>query len=80
MSDSVSMWVIYDHPKDYPKNFVARRWVVAGTGVGKPCPTQDEKLADTLHELRESLRSQHPGLTVIPRDQGDDPVIVESWI
>jgi hypothetical protein len=67
-------WAVYDHPRDYPQSFVARRWV----GIaGKMIPTADMFVAETLDEVRALLP---PGLVYFPRRRGDDPVIVETWL
>ena len=71
--DSLSMWVIYDHPKDFPDGFIARRHEATRTG---PHPTDDIKTAASL--LRRELASQ--GLTRLTRDPDDDPKIVEVWL
>jgi hypothetical protein len=65
------MWVIYDRPADFPKAFVARRW------VGEKA-TDDVILATSLGQLRDVMRSKH--LTRIDRHKSDDPVIVETWL
>jgi hypothetical protein len=65
------MWVITDHPKDLPNHFVARRWV---HGV----PTAEGLVSQHLENLR--ARMEAMGLVCIPRDECDDPVIVESWL
>jgi len=67
-------WTVYDHPRDYPAHFVARRWVAAG---GDVIPTDDMFIADTLDELRALLP---PGMVCFPRMPLDDPKIVECWM
>lgn len=72
----LSVWVVYENPKDLPfVPFVVREQVVH---------------ADTLwinpqsygfHDLLEARAwLEQLGLTCIPRDPDDDPVIVESWV
>lgn len=66
----MNAWTIYDHPKDRPNCFVARRFENAN-------PTLEVLTAPTLDELRRKL----PGVTQrIPRDPRDDLCIVEVWI
>jgi hypothetical protein len=67
-------WTIYDHPRDYPDCFVARRWITKGYDV---IATADTFTAATLDEVRALLP---PGLIVFPRCSNDDPVIVEVWL
>jgi hypothetical protein len=73
--ERVSLWTVYDHPRDYPDVWVARRSEV---GVGAaPRPTSDMFTAETLDELRALLPR---GLVCLARSPGDDPVIVEVWL
>lgn len=64
------IWVVYDHPRDYPEDFVARLfiWDKATTKTLK---------ASTLGELRTLLPG---GLTRLERNPQDNPVIVETWL
>jgi len=75
MTAVLSVWTIYDHPRDYPNHFVARRSeVLLGGAIG----TTDEMFtASTLAAVRALLP---PGLYRLPRYPADDPVIVEIWI
>lgn len=72
--DPLSMWTVYDHPRDYPDVFVARRFEITR---GLSGPTNDMFTADTLDELRRLLP---PGLFCLLREPDDDPKIVETWI
>lgn len=67
----LSIWVIYDHPDDCPHEFCARRHEVPGKG------TQDVIVFE-LEGLRLFFRTA--GLVCVCRQEGDDKVIVESWI
>lgn len=67
----VTTWVIYDHPADYPRSFVARKWV--GDDVS------DEVLcANSVAALRSALEQK--GLHRLPRHHTDSPMIVETWL
>lgn len=66
----LELFVIYDHPRDYPGHFVVRRWSGAK-------PTQDFAIADTLEKARAEVPM---GLHRLPHQQGEDPAIVETWI
>lgn len=74
-SDKLSLWTVYDHPKDYPDCFVTRRSTVGPGGVVEI--TSDMFAADSLEELRALLPR---GLVCIGRNPFDDPVIVEVWL
>lgn len=65
----LELWTIYDHPLDFPDQFVARCF------LGDQ-PTDRYLTADTLEELRRLLP---PGLICFTRDPYDDPAIVETW-
>lgn len=68
--DPPELWAVYQSPKDFPGQAVARRF------VGQ-VPTTTTLVADTL----DALRAQRPAhLTTAPRAAGDDPVIVETWL
>lgn len=70
----MNQWVIYDHPSDYPDSWVARRFAI---GVGTVQATEDV-LTGPLEMLRDHMFGL--GLYCLPRQVGDDPVIVEVWI
>lgn len=65
----LEMWTIYDSPSDLPGRFVARRWL-----LDRPTETILQDL--TLEGLREKLPA---GLIKFPRNDRDDPKIVETW-
>jgi hypothetical protein len=69
------MWTVYDHPKDFPHSFVARRFEVA---KAVSWPTDDILVSGDLDMLRDELAAR--GLTPITRDPDDDPKIVEVWL
>jgi hypothetical protein len=71
----LSMWTIYDHPKDFPNTFVARRFETSAAGSR---PTADIMISPTLDDLRDQLSAR--GLTAIHRSPEDDPKIVETWL
>ena len=73
--DTLSMWTIYDHPKDYPDTYVARRWEVGPTGA---MATRVLMTSEDLGWLREQMEDM--GLTCLARVDGDDSKIVETWL
>lgn len=73
----LSMWTVYQRPRDFPKvEYLARRWEVVD-GVAHGVPTRDVRTARTLEGIRESLP---PGLCRIERGASDDLAIVEVWL
>lgn len=73
--DALSMWTVYDRPHDFPHCFVARRFELVG---GNAHATQDTIIGPTLEAVRQRLDAM--GLHCITRSEGDDPVIVETWL
>jgi hypothetical protein len=71
----LTAWTIYDHPRDYPESFVARQYDLEG---GEPVPTANVMIAASLETLRDIFLER--GLTCFPRNEGDDAVIVETWL
>lgn len=71
---AISMWTIYLDAKDYPGQYVARRFVV---GPGTVSPTTDV-MVRPLPDLRDALARR--GLVHMARNDGDEPQIVETWI
>jgi hypothetical protein len=67
----LTLWTIYDHPKDHPDEIVARRHEMPGG------PTEN-KIGGDLELLRDVFRQA--GLHCLPRHEGDDAKIVETWI
>lgn len=68
--EKIALWVVYDHPKDMPEFFVARKWLTDQ-------PTEVTFKADSLEALRNLLPH---GLHRLPRHMNDDPKIVEVWL
>jgi hypothetical protein len=75
VNDKLSIWTVYDHPTDYPSEFIARRFEVDVAGSR---PTDDVLGSTSLDLLRNELAAR--GLTVINRMPADDKKIVEVWL
>ena len=70
----LSMYVVYDHPHDFPDDYVVRRWDTSQRGFW---PTGEHWTAKSLKEARAKL----PGnLHRIPHQVGEDTKIVETWL
>lgn len=67
------LWTVTHNTSDYPQHYIARPSIV------KPEVTALAAIlmASTLTELRNILPI---GLTCLPRQSEDDPVIVEVWL
>jgi hypothetical protein len=73
---TLAMWTVYRHPKDYPDKYVARRFDVDAGGAR---PSASIIITPDLTTLRNILQFEMH-LTNLPRNEGDDPVIVETWV
>lgn len=71
----LAMWTVYDHPKDHPDVFVARRFELQD---GTMTPTGAVQQHQDLAQLRLDMRAS--GLFCLKRAPSDDPVIVEVWL
>lgn len=77
----LEIWTIYDHPRDFPDNFVARKFL-------NDMPTDEILVASNLLEIRELIQnlSSESAIPIaspscrIARSPEDDPNIVESWL
>lgn len=69
-SNTLSIWVVYENPTDFPDCFVARKWLM-------DTPTTELILDASLEGLRKKLP---PGLARLARADLDDPKIVETWL
>lgn len=66
-------YVIYERPKDFPNNYVVRRYTFFPGRV----EIGEYLLADSLEQARSFIPL---GFVPIGRDPTDDPVIIETWI
>ena len=73
----LTMFTVYQRPKDYPDEFVVREYEIRQEQV---VASRLVVRAPTLDAARRALRRRRPDLVCIPRALADDPVIVESWI
>ena len=76
MTTSLALWVVYDHPADYPASYVARRFDTDAKGS---MPTESIIICPELEMLRMILAIDM-GLTCLARAETDDRVIVETWV
>lgn len=80
-SKFLRLYVVYDHPRDYPDHYVVRCWVLiqlprfGAVSVRHP---QYLFLSTDLQPIRSMLF--HSGLKCLTRSEGDESVIVESWL
>jgi hypothetical protein len=65
------LWTVYERPRDFPNSCVARKWIGEN-------PTPQILIAPSVEALRVIFRGA--GLACIPRQEGDEPHIVEIWL
>jgi hypothetical protein len=68
----VPIWVVYDHPRDFPSNYVARLWI-------NDKPTESMMIGPDLEKLRQAIWKHGATVKLMPHE-GDDPVILETWL
>ena len=71
------MWRVYKHPKDYPGEYVARKFVITEDFYG---PNNESISSRSLRDVRNVLRSLYSGLLQLKRLPDDGPDIVEVWL
>ena len=77
MFDPFIIWVVYDHPTDYPDDYVARKFTVTHKD-DKGTPTDEILVSKRLEDIREVMRFKR--LIAIARFTVDDPKIIETWL
>lgn len=86
--NTLEVWTIYAHPRDYPQGYVVRRAVIGGGREcpkcladlpHDPCPLAD-KVAHYARDLLEARSFVPLGLGRILRSRDDDPAVVECWL
>ena len=71
----LEIFTIYFNPIDFPGKYVVRRFQIERAG-----PIADAEpliVCDTLDEARNAIPD---GLYCMPRQERDDPQIVENWL
>lgn len=71
----LTSWVIYFNTSDYPGKYVGRLHTCE---AGTVTPTAHHRVSGTLEEARKHVPRQND--FCMQRKEGDDPVIVETWI
>jgi hypothetical protein len=71
------MWTVYRHPKGYPGEYVARKFVITEDFYG---PSNESISSRSLRDVRNVLQSLYSGLIQLKRPNDDEPHIVEIWL
>jgi hypothetical protein len=78
IKETMYTYTIYDHPSEFPNDFVVRRFTIVRTS---PIPVPDETIFYKSHDLKEiRMKMYRMGLTRIVRDPSDPPRVLETWI
>lgn len=73
MNGGLRMWTIFRHPLDAPGMYVTREFLIWGE---EPIPFRGRP----AFTLRGARRHVPQWATLLARDPGDHPSVVESWI
>lgn len=74
----ITFYVIYDHPRDYPNDFVMRKQMSVFVPRHAPFQIQDKACeVGTLEEMRARIPK---GAHNLGRHHNDDAVILEVWM
>lgn len=77
------LMAIYDRPRDFPSQIVVRRWSYGADGT--LAPAADVLTFDVAQLGQRGATSaartycKRLGLRFLPRNGGDDPVLMETW-
>lgn len=73
----LSFYAIYDHPEDYPNDWIIRRWNVVARN---PLPQPETKaiVCEDAEAARQRIQELKPGAILITIDD-PDPHIYEVW-
>ncbi len=76
MSDKLAIYTVYKHPKDYPDDFIVRRFIIDS---GIPVPDEEVFMyAKTVEEIHD--RFVRAGKFFINRYEDDDPKIIGVYL
>jgi hypothetical protein len=81
--DDSCLMAIYDRPREFPSSIVVRRWAFNAEGALAPDPnvlTFDiNRLSERGATKAARAHCNRMGLRFLPRNAGDDPVLMETW-
>lgn len=75
---SLPVYTIYDHPADYPDEYVARTFLV--TPDSSPQATNETFASTDLDMVRRWVQHIAPGSVRLDRSEEDHPTVLESWL
>jgi hypothetical protein len=80
LQDKLVMYVVYNRPRDYPEEFVIRRWFIGPDHDGILAQFMDTQLYARSRTLVGIRAEVPPGMFRMPRYDDDDPAIYETWV
>lgn len=75
MIEPMYQWAVYKYPKDFPGEFIARKWAIEGENY---YPTTEYIRSGDLSVIQNTLTRK--GLVKLMPSVNDDPVILEVWL
>jgi len=75
----LTMFAIYDHPRDFPAGFIVRAWRVC-CHDGQSTEPDGSSLALAALSLEQARAMLPPGLFRLDRTTDDDPTLIEVWL
>lgn len=72
----LTLYAIYESPRDYPGKIVARRWKIGYRATAEVTPIY---VGDDFAEARAAVKAAGAG-TNLGRFHDDDPVMREAWV
>ena len=77
MTSMLSVWTVYDHPRDFPGHWVVRCWDIT---PGNAKMRGDAHTFDTLDAARAYVYRVYPDGFCLARQPDDDPKVFETWV
>ena len=77
----LEMFTLYEKPRDFPNDYIVRKWEVYSGQEPKPCHIVSKFEADgreSAIDYVNRLFANHKIL--LPRSESDDPIVVGTWI
>jgi hypothetical protein len=78
MSQKLNTWTLYQNTKDFPGQFVARRFELDKPTSDHFADSNVERVRQWIYE--EAVKSGQGEPYCLPRQSQDDPVVMETWI
>lgn len=78
-TECMSMWVIYEHPRDYPNDYIAREWYIEAGKKPEPSPVTFFK-APEREVVERFVQAVCPDAIGLLPNTDDDPCIIGIWM